>query len=245
MWIFVVIGLILIGIGLSVHVFKWYFLIAGYNTMPEEKRKKVNTEGLGRLLGIYCYVNGGMFILAGVLQTLGIKQVLVPTIIFFCIATIFILVKAQKFDGNIYNTDGKLLKGAWKQLVIPLGIVFVAVIFVCVLMFYSTQSTKVTILDEGIQIHGMYGEVYNWTSINTVKLIEEIPTIEKRTNGSAVGSNLKGYFKTKEFGIVKLFVNVNTAPFVYIETTDGISIFNLKDAHQTQNVYSEIVKRLS
>jgi uncharacterized membrane protein YczE len=56
MWIFVVIGLILIGIGLSVHVFKWYFLIAGYNTMPEEKRKKVNTEGLGRLLGIYCYV---------------------------------------------------------------------------------------------------------------------------------------------------------------------------------------------
>jgi hypothetical protein len=38
MWFYLLIGIFLIFMGLSVHVFKWYFLISGYNTMPKEKR---------------------------------------------------------------------------------------------------------------------------------------------------------------------------------------------------------------
>lgn len=53
-------GVFFIAMGLAVHVFKWYFLISGYNTMPKEKKANVNTEGLGRLMGIYSYVNGGV-----------------------------------------------------------------------------------------------------------------------------------------------------------------------------------------
>jgi hypothetical protein len=56
------IGVFFILIGLAVHVFKWYFLISGYNTMSKEKKANVDTEGLGRLMGIYSYVNGGVFI---------------------------------------------------------------------------------------------------------------------------------------------------------------------------------------
>jgi len=65
----------------------------------------------------------------------------------------------------------------------------------------------VTFLEEGLQIHGMYGEVFEWDSIEDVILMEELPAIVMRTNGSALGSNLKGYFRTKEFGSVKLFVS--------------------------------------
>ena len=65
------------------------------------------------------------------------------------------------------------------------------------LLFFSSQATKVTFLEEGLQIHGMYGEVYAWNSIEDVILMEELPTIVMRTNGSALGSNLKGYFGQK------------------------------------------------
>ena len=104
-------------------------------------------------------------------------------------------------------------------------------------MFFSSQSTKVTFLDEGIQIHGMYGDVYTWESIEAVELMEELPTIEMRTNGSALGSNLKGHFRTRELGSVKLFVNTQKPPFIYLETDDGITIFNIKNADETQEIF--------
>lgn len=100
MWFYIIIGVIFIALGLAVHVFKWYFLIAGYNTMSKEKKAKVNTEGLGRLMGIYAYVNGGVLIAMGVLNALGLKPVLMPAIVFYCISTVYLLIKAQKYDGN-------------------------------------------------------------------------------------------------------------------------------------------------
>ncbi len=66
-------------------------------------------------------------------------------------------------------------------------------------MFFSSQSTKVTFLEEGIEIHGIYGDVYTWESIKAVELMEELPTIEMRTNGSALGSNLKGISEQKNW----------------------------------------------
>jgi len=243
MWFYIIIGVFFIVIGLLVHVFKWYFLISGYNTMSKEKKANVDTEGLGRLMGMYSYVNGGVFIVVGVLHVLGQKLVLTPAIVFFCISTVYLLIKAQKYDGNIYDENGKLRKGAWKQFALPVGIIFVTLIFVAALMFFSSQPTKVTILEEGIQIHGMYGDVYTWDSIEAVKLMEELPAIEMRTNGSALGSNLKGHFRTRELGSVKLFVNTQKPPFIYLETDDGVTIFNMNNSDETLEIFREILRQ--
>ncbi len=64
-----------------------------------------------------------------------------------------------------------------------------------------------SIMDDGLQIHGMYGNLYRWESIEQVQLKDTLPSIQLRTNGSAIGSKLKGHFKTKELGSVKLFVD--------------------------------------
>lgn len=157
--------------------------------MSKAKKANVDTAGIGSFMGIYCYVNGVVFIIIGVLQALGLKSVQAPAIVFFVISTVYLLFKAQKYDGNIYEKDGKPRKGAGKQLVIPAGIAVVTLIFVAVLIFFSSQTTKVSFLEEGLVIHGMYGDVYTWESIKSVELVEELPTIEMCTNGSALGSN--------------------------------------------------------
>jgi hypothetical protein len=243
MWFYIILGIFFIFIGLAVHVFKWYFLISGYNTMSKDKKANVDTAGLSRLMGIYSYVNGGFLIIMGVLQALGLKPVQTPAIVFFVISTVYLLIKAQKYDGNIYDKNGKLRKGAGKHLALPVVIAVVALIFVAELVFFSSQSTKVTFLEEGIEIHGMYGDVYTWESIKAVELMEELPTIEMRTNGSALGSNLKGHFRTKELGSVKLFVNTQKPPFVYLETDEGITVFNLNSAEETQEIFKEISRK--
>lgn len=243
MWFNIILGIFFIGIGLAVHVFKWYFLISGYNTMPKEKKANVDTAGLGRLMGIYAYINGGVFIFMGVLQVLGFKPVQTPAFVFFIISTVYLLVKAQKYDGNIFDQDGKIRKGAGKQLAVPAAITVVTFIFVAVLLFFSSRSTEVSVLEEGIEIHGMYGEVYTWETIESVELKEELPTIEMRTNGSALGLNLKGHFRTRELGSVKLFVDAQEPPFIYLETDGGITTFNLENADETKGIFEEILSR--
>ncbi|MGI6748877.1 MAG: DUF3784 domain-containing protein [Anaerovoracaceae bacterium] len=116
MWFYIIIGVLFIAIGLAVHVFKKYFLIAGYNTMSKEKKANVDIESLARLMGLYSYVNGGILILAGVLHALGLKQALILTIVFFSVSTIYLLIKAQKYDGNNYDENGKIRKGVEKNL---------------------------------------------------------------------------------------------------------------------------------
>ena len=242
MWFYIILGAFFIFVGLTVHVFRWYFLISGYNTMPKEKKANVDVKGLGRMIGIYSYINGGVLIAMGLLNALGLKHALIPAIVFISISTVYLLIKAQKYDGNIYDENGKLREGAWKQFIFPVGVVVAAIIFVAVLMFFSSQQTKVTFIDDGVQIHGMYGDIYAWDSIKSVKMAEELPAIERRTNGSALGPNLKGYFRVKELGTVKLFVNTEKPPFIYLETDDGVTILYLNNEDETKEIYEKILE---
>jgi len=244
MWISFIIAISFIMTGIAIRVFKWYFLISGYNTMSREKKDKVDIEGLARFMGMYLYANGAAFLAAGILQAIGIKAGVTAAWVFFCVSTIFLLVRAQKFDGNIYDENGNLREGAWKQLAIPAGIVAAILIGVAVLMFYSSQPTKVSILEEGLQIHGMYGETYVWETIQEARLMETLPRIEWRSNGSQIGSHLKGNFRAADLGAVKLFVNANKPPFVYLRADNKIVIFNLADEEETEHAYLEILSRI-
>ncbi len=212
--------------------------------MSKERKANVDVEGLGRLIGIYSYINGGIFIIAGILYGLGLKLVIAPVIMLFIVLTIYILIKAQKYDGNIFDKAGKLRKGAGKHFIIPALITIVVLILVAVLLSFSYQSTKVSFLDGGIQIHGMYGETYKWEDVENIKIMDELPTIELRTNGSALGSKLKGHFSTKEYGSVKLFVNKSNPPFIYLDTVSGVIIFNMDSKDDTQEIYSSIIKEI-
>jgi len=88
----------------------------------------VDTKALGRLMGAYSYVNGGVFIGMGILYALGLKPGMTPVIVFFGVTTVYMLIKAQKYDRNIFDENGKLRKGAGKQLALPIGIVAVTLI---------------------------------------------------------------------------------------------------------------------
>jgi len=142
MWFYTILGVFFILIGLAVHKFKWYSLISGYNTMSKAKKANVDTARLGRVMGIYSYINGSVFILVAVLQALGLKPVVIPAMVFFSISTVYFLLKGQKYDGNIYDENGKLRKGAWKQLALPAGVIFSILILAVVLMFFYPKQQR-------------------------------------------------------------------------------------------------------
>lgn len=235
MWVFLIMGLTFIAIGLAVHKLKWYFLISGYNTMSKEKQANVDTESLGRLVGIYSYANGGIYFATGILHRLGYGIAIVPAIIFTLVSTLYLIIKSQKYDKNERSS---------KQTIIGIVIMLISIIFVVGIMYRSVQPTKITFLDEGLEIHGMYGDVYSWDSIESAIFIEELPTIKMRTNGSALGSHLKGNFTTEELGTVKLHVNRQYPPYINIEVNGRNIIFNMTNSSDTRQILDEILSRI-
>ena len=95
------------------------FLISGYNPHVQAEKENVDTQGLGKLMG-YFYFNTIIFLLLGVAHALELKIVMTIAFILFSLSTIYVLLKAPRYDENIYDKDGKLRPGAFKKAAIPL-----------------------------------------------------------------------------------------------------------------------------
>ena len=242
MWTYLIMGLALILLGMAVHLLKWHFLISGYNTMSREKKANVDAEGLGRFVGFYLYLNGCVLVFLGILNAIDIWTGMTPFLIVISLSTIYLLIRAQRFDHNLFDEKGKLRKGAWKKMILPGAIVLSIFLAVGGLLSYVARPVRVTVTEEDIQIRGIYGETYLRQSLERVELRDELPRIEMRTNGAAVGTNLKGHFRTTELGRVTFFVNTARPPFIYLYHDEGVAILNTGSAESTRELFESIIR---
>lgn len=140
--------------GILVKYYKAYWLISGYNTMSREKKKNVDVVGLSQFIGNSCFVMAAIIILAGVL--LIVEKMAMAGFVFalFVPVTIYILVRAQKYDGNTRNPDGtmntktKLIVGGISSLLI------ITLIGVGVLLYQSNKPSEVIITGGYLEIKG-------------------------------------------------------------------------------------------
>lgn len=242
-WTQFLIGAIFLFLGLAIHVFKWYFLISGYNMMSKENQARVDTRRLGRMMGTYCYFNGGLFILGGLLQRAGFQSNSLLLLIPFGLSTVYLLIRAQRFDGNLYNEEGRLRQGSAKKLVLPFTLAALALLFVIGLTYAGTRQTQVTYLDHGLQVHGLYGKTYPWVSIEKAKVLNELPKVLSRTGGAAFGPHLKGRYNLEGFGQTTLYVDLRQPPFLLLETEDGPVILNFVSDTKTRQAYEYILEK--
>lgn len=97
-------GILLFLIGLIIKKFKVSGLIAGYNTAPEEEKKKYNVEKMTRYVGNFIMLLSLILIVSGLLFLLTDEEGLVPGIVswgLFMLAAI---------AGLIYLNTGNRLK---------------------------------------------------------------------------------------------------------------------------------------
>lgn len=106
--IHIITGIFMIGVGFLIKSFP--NLIAGYNTMSEDKKKHVDIEGLSTFMR-NSFIIIGLSIITGyyVFKWLGCSaiansMILIATII----GMIIMLIYAQRFDHNKTNTKNKI-----------------------------------------------------------------------------------------------------------------------------------------
>lgn len=233
-------AIMFIAFGVMIKHFKWYWLIAGYNTMPKEKKEKVDTEGLGKLMGTYCFTTGGMMILASVLIALGYHWVMMVSVILIVLLTIGLLVKAQSFDPSALKEDGSM-KGSTKIIIVS---VIIVTLVTGGLVILGMQPTEIVIGETALDIRGGYGERIEYASIDSIEMVEVLPIIEMRTNGFAAGSVKKGNFRLEGIGAAKLFIYENNPPFIELRAGERLLFLNHKDKEETKQIYEQIKRKI-
>lgn len=209
--------------------------------MTKEQKQNVDVEGLAKLMGNYLYALATLFIVVGVLDYLQYSNVILPLVSLIVVFTVIVVVKAQKFDHNLVDDSGKWKKGAGKSFKRRGIVLAITLIAVAVILYFSIQPTGVTVTDNAIEIAGMYGDTYEFATMEQVILLEELPAIALRTNGSAVGSKLKGYFKFENGDKAKLFVDKSNPPFIQFVDEGKTVIFNLQTAAETRALYEKLI----
>jgi len=233
-------GGLLFFMGLVVHKGKAYFLISGYNTYSKEKKEKVQVEDIAKNMGLYGYVNGAAGVLAALLSYVGVKNLLLPVMVVFFVSTGVLLVTSQKYDRNMYDEEGKMTRKNKGQMML-LGIFSLAlVIFVGGLFWYSSQAITVSYKEDSFELHGMYGEEVFYEELLQVELVEDLPQILMRTNGSALGEHLRGHFRLEEVGSAKLLLRKDRPPYILLKTESGLIYVNLKTVEETKALYETI-----
>lgn len=240
MFINYLVGITFLLMGLLVHRMKWYGLIAGFNTMRPERQEEVDIVSVARTIGYYGYANAAVFILSGVLLTDRFSWGGLFPYLFLVVSTLGLLIRLQRFDRQVVDGEGRFKAGAKRRLALKLLPVVLVLVGVGGLMVCSSRPPQVTIDDMGMVIEGMYGESYTWGEIRTVTLLEELPEVRMKTNGSALGPHLKGHFRVANLGAVLLHVDTRTPPYILIQTEEEKVIFNLPSSIDTMDLYREL-----
>jgi len=115
------------------------------------------------------------------------------------------------------------------------------IIIVVLFNLYQYQPEKIYLKENQLEISGEYGFPIYYRQITVIDTFSQMPVIEMRTNGFALGKVCKGNFRLKNTGSAILFVNYNVTPFVHIALKYGkVIYFNLKNRQTTIDMFDKI-----
>lgn len=227
-------GLLFILIAFFVHEGNAHVLLSGYNTMSEEDRAAFDLKGFMHLFKWFHIALGSIIIIGGLGSELIDSELyqiyLVGVVPVF--AYMYFILKTKHF-----NKPEEHRKLNWAA-----GVLGVLGVVIALLGFYTDKGNALVFEDQQLVITGLYGEDIPYIDIDEVLLLDSLPAVKTRVNGSAVGGKLAGHFTLKDGRSVKLFVDRADAQFLSITTKSGKDIIYSSPA--VANEYACLIGKL-
>ena len=128
--------------------------------------------------------------------------------------------------------------------------VLMTIAFVALLMgpvFFMNYNNEIVVSDKAIEIKGEYAMNIPFSDIDTVLLVEELPSIKLRTNGISTRKVNIGKFKMSDGNKCRLYVNKDVPLFIEIkcqkandESQKSLIFINRKTVDETKTLFEEI-----
>ncbi|MBU2906802.1 DUF3784 domain-containing protein [Arenibacter algicola] len=227
-------GLLFISMAFLVTENNSKYLLSGYNTMSEAERTKVDIKSYIPYFKKFHLFLGVSFIAIGLLLHFAIGE---------SASGIFIGVYPILAYIYFMRESNKYWKGSsskWNK--IGLYVLVATLILVVGLLAMGFKENQIVIAPDSVQFQGSYGETLGASDIESVILVDHLPTITSKTNGFALGSIRKGYFKTKEGEKVKLILNADNKAYLLFTKTNGEKIYFSAKENTSIELYNELKK---
>lgn len=236
-----------IGAGVLLIVVGWLCyrfpnMINPYGNMPPERKALVDIVGLKRSLFISWAVTGVLLIVTAVLSYKKIfdedtSGLIMPGLLLVTLIPTFIAMKKYNGFGRD-NTGGTapIITRPTKWVWVSMGLTAAFVIMVFVL---SDKAPKIEVSEETVSVSGIYGRDIPTSEIVSVELLEALPSIRQRTNGSSTFKYNKGHFLLKNGEKCIMMVRLN-APYIEIRTSDNLFYLNGATQEETLTLYEQL-----
>lgn len=222
-------SLLFITIGFIVTQNNAKYLLSGYNTLSKEEQNKVDIKTYIAYFRKFHIFLGISFFLIGVLLTYFANENAAGIFIgvYPIFAYIYFIATSSKYFSTKKNKIG---------VYILIAILIVTIGF----LGRDLKENKLIINPDSIEFEGSYGEIVPKTEIKSIVLINDMPTIMRRTNGFSLGTVKKGYFKTDEDEIVKLILNGDNKPYILLTKLDGKKIYYAAKEESNEKLLQQI-----
>ena len=117
-------------------------------------------------------------------------------------------------------------------LVILVGIISI--------FYFGFKENEIVFDNNQIEINGMYGKKIQADELEIIQLLEKTPKIKYRSNGFALGTIRKGYFKTIDGEKVLLVLNSSQKPLIFIKTKSESKIYFSAKEHSNTEIFKSL-----
>lgn len=231
-WFFFLMVTLFVVMGIAIDKFKCYWLIAGYNTASKKEQENVEIEKMARVMAYFLYSLAGLLAIMAIVEPYYPNiTIIVPVVI--VVSTITLVFYCQRFDHNEKsNSKGKKI-GMAVLLAIPLIIVIITTAS-------ATTGNKIVVENNNLVIEGGFGIKLPKDDINDVTLLDSMPKVKNKKNGSNLGNYRKGLFTLDNNEVVNLYLESNKGPYLRIQSTKGDFYINFKNSNETKEIFEKI-----
>ncbi|SHE95890.1 DUF5808 domain-containing protein [Clostridium fallax] len=107
------------------------------------------------------------------------------------------------------------------------------------------MRSQVNLTENNLEVKGIYSSNINYKNIKNIEYLDNLPKVNIRTNGAAIGNKKYGYFKLEFIGDAKLYIENSELPCIEIILKEGNHIYiNLDNEDETMKLYKKLKKTL-
>lgn len=207
--------------------------------MTEAQRKDFDIEGFLKFFRKFFLILSISMAAGFVLmqQLISIEVAFIYFVMLPLMALPYLAIKSKTFDLATPKS------ARHKATYWVMGISALVIAGLAVLFYAGLADNKLQMSPEALVIQGMYGQNLHYSAIHDIAITDTLPALRVRANGFALGSSLKGYFRTEAGEKVKLLVKKDQPPFLKIVTADGVVYWNTTNS-DVPAIYHQIKERI-
>lgn len=207
---------------------KWYGLISNFNGKSKDEQQQLIKNGYPQRIGkLMLATAAGM----ALLLPLGFTSFQYSIEVQFGFMMVLLL------GGLIYLSKYEIKEKRKRSYIFSSLLAIGTIGFIVGLFYVGYQDFELKNHGDSFEITGMYGEVWNYTEIRHIELLQEMPEVTWKENGFGLATLAKGHFKVTDYGSSLLFIHKDSQPYLFIETDNERIFINSKNSNETKEWY--------